>query len=48
MWHATDVSGQAPRPATHEDVPNAPAEVIAEVLTGTLHTQPRPPCVTRA
>lgn len=37
-----EVSSQAPRRATYEDVLNAPANVIAEVLGGTLHTQPRP------
>ena len=30
------------RPATYEDVLNAPAHVVAEVIAGTLHTHPRP------
>jgi Uma2 family endonuclease len=36
------VSSQAPKLATYEDVLAAPAHVIAEVLEGTLYTQPRP------
>ena len=30
------------RRATHQDVLDAPAYLVAEVLDGTLHTHPRP------
>jgi Uma2 family endonuclease len=33
---------QAPRRASYEDVLRAPPHVIAELIAGTLHTQPRP------
>jgi Uma2 family endonuclease len=36
------VSSQAPKRAGYEDVLAAPPHVIAEVLEGTLYTQPRP------
>ena len=29
-------------PATYQDVLNAPPHMVAEVVAGTLHTQPRP------
>ena len=32
----------AKRPATYQDVLDAPADMIAEIVAGTLHTQPRP------
>ena len=32
----------AERPATYRDVLDAPPHMVAEVLAGTLHTQPRP------
>ena len=32
----------AKRPATYQDVLDAPADRIAEIVAGTLHTQPRP------
>ena len=32
----------APRRATYQDVLDAPAHLVAEVLDGTLHTHPRP------
>ena len=31
-----------PRRATYQDVLDAPAHLVAEVLDGTLHTHPRP------
>ena len=33
---------RAERPATYRDVLDAPPHMVAEVLAGTLHTQPRP------
>ena len=33
---------RAARPATYRDVLDAPPHMVAEVLAGTLHTQPRP------
>ncbi len=33
---------RAQRPATYQDVLDAPPHMVAEVLAGTLHTQPRP------
>jgi Uma2 family endonuclease len=32
----------APRPATYQDVIDAPENVIAELIAGVLHTHPRP------
>ena len=31
-----------PRRATYQDVLDAPAHVVAEIINGTLHTHPRP------
>src|SRR3954469_25857011 len=42
MCQAAWVSSEAPPRASYEDVLTAPAGVIAEVLGGMLHTQPRP------
>jgi Uma2 family endonuclease len=36
------MGSNAPRRADYNDVLNAPAHVIAEVIDGVLHTQPRP------
>jgi len=36
------MSEAARRPATYQDVLNAPENMIAEILDGGLHTQPRP------
>jgi len=33
---------KANRPATYQDVLDAPPHMVAEVVAGTLHTQPRP------
>ena len=30
------------KPATYQDVLDAPPHMVAEVVAGTLHTQPRP------
>ena len=32
----------APRQATYQDVLDAPAHLVAEIINGTLHTHPRP------
>jgi Uma2 family endonuclease len=42
MCYLAEVSSKAPRRASYDDVLAAPAHVIAEVLDGVLHTQPRP------
>lgn len=31
-----------PKPATYQDVLDAPPHMVAEIINGTLHTQPRP------
>ena len=36
------VSGQPLRRATYQDVLDAPPHMVAEIIGGTLHTQPRP------
>jgi Uma2 family endonuclease len=36
------VTASSPRPATYEDVLAAPEDVVAEVVDGELHLQPRP------
>lgn len=36
------MASEAPKRATYEDVLNAPEHLVAEVIDGTLHTQPRP------
>lgn len=33
---------EAPRRATYQDVLDAPAHLVAEIIDGTLHTHPRP------
>ena len=39
---ATRPQALAPRQATYQDVLDAPAHLVAEIINGTLHTQPRP------
>ena len=36
------IAKQPPRKATYQDVLDAPPNMVAEVIDGTLHTQPRP------
>ncbi|MCY3879217.1 MAG: Uma2 family endonuclease [Rhodobacteraceae bacterium] len=38
----TAAAAKAEQPATYQDVLDAPPHMVAEVLAGTLHTQPRP------
>ena len=33
---------ESPRRATYQDVLDAPAHLVAEIINGTLHTHPRP------
>jgi Uma2 family endonuclease len=42
LCYLHEVSSQAPKRAGYDDVLAAPPHVIAEVLEGTLYTQPRP------
>jgi Uma2 family endonuclease len=37
-----NVQAPIPRPATYQDVIDAPENMVAEIIDGVLHTQPRP------
>ena len=42
MAHSAAPKHESPRRATYQDVLDAPAHLVAEIINGTLHTHPRP------
>ena len=42
MAHSAAPEQESPRRATYQDVLDAPAHLVAEIINGTLHTHPRP------
>ena len=42
MAQASSEAAAPPAPATYQDVLDAPAHLVAELIGGTLHTHPRP------